>query len=495
MKSLPRSCPSAMGVDPAGILELYQALNQLNCHQVMIARNNQVIAEGYWAPYREGYEHIAYSVSKSFTSTAVGLAIDEGLLSEEDYVISFFPEDLPYEPCENMKKMKVRHLLTMSVGIRNERGVQDDEATWLQKFLYNYVDEEPGSRFSYNSGSTYVLSCIVRKVTGMNVFDYLKLRIFDKIGFSDTIWWEKSPEGINNCFNGLNATAEDFTKLGLLYLNDGVWSGERLLSHEWVQKAQALQIDNSNNDENRHVGDKQGFGPFSDDYKCGYGYLFWHCVHEGAYRGDGIYGQLCIIMPKENMVVSVLAGHDDPGKILEAVWKHLVPAVDRPAGSITDEAAAAYLKKLHLEIPQGERLNEAAVLHSGTTYRFAQNGLGLETLRLDFGKENFLTITTKDGMLCTPIGYGEWINCKTGYDPERFGCDNQFFYDHVGCCGAWQGDSFMLRLAFTRTPFVEQMRIRFHKGCMHIHFWHTVRLYQMEHDLIGVPCEVLNCSE
>lgn len=487
MKELNRCAPSVAHVDPRGVRELFEALNELNCHQVMITRDNSVIAEGYWDPYKKGFIHITYSINKSFTCTAVGMAIDEGLLSEDDFVLRFFPDALPAQPCANMKKMRVRHLLTMSTGVSNERGTVDDEATWLNRFLYNYVDEEPGKRFCYNSGSTYVLGCIIRKVTGINVFDYLKPRLFEPMGFSEDIWWEQSPQGMNTCFNGFNATVEDLTKLALLYRNGGVWEGKRLLSQRWVEKASAFQIDNSDNGRNERMGiTRQGFGHFSRDYKSGYGFLFWHCAHEGAYRGDGIYGQLAIVLPRERMTVAVLAGHPEPGEILEAIWKHLIPAVDRAGDAAESAKICAYTAGLHLSIAQGERSSPLAGAVSGRVYRFDQNGLGLESIRLDFGEQNRLTLITAQGVLSAPVGYSEWINTRTGYDSGHFSCDNQWFYDHVGCCGAWQGDEFVIRIAYTRTPFVDEMRIRFRAHHVQLHYRHTVKMYQMSYDLYGI---------
>lgn len=262
MERLERAAAAACNVDPLRLAEMYEELGKYNVHSVMVTRHGKVIAEGWWAPYKAEYNHIQYSVSKSFVGTAIGLAVSEGLLTVEDRILDILDGILPSRPCENMEKLTIRHVLTMSTGYRTERNMFQEGESWIYSLLSSYIDDEPGKEFRYISSSTYILSAVIHKLTGQNVFDYLKPRLFEPLGFSENIWWETSPEGLNTGFNGLNATAEDITKLALLYLNNGQWKGRQILPKDWVREASDIQIRNIHNDKNQKLGYRQGFGRF-----------------------------------------------------------------------------------------------------------------------------------------------------------------------------------------------------------------------------------------
>lgn len=492
MELLERAKATECGVDPEGILNLYKTLEGMNVHSVMITRHNKVIAEGWWAPYRKDENHILYSVSKSFVGTAIGFAVQEGLLSTEDYVLDIFADVLPSCPCENMKKMKIRHVLTMSTGQKDERNIFHEGESWLYSLLSAYVDNEPGETFRYISSSTYILSAVIWKLTGQTVFEYLKDRLFEPLGFSEHIWWEKSPEGLNTGFNGFNATAEDVTKLALLYLNRGKWKGRQILSEEWVKEASGIQIDNRDNDRNQELGYRQGFGTFTEDYRSGYGYLFWHCKPEGSYRGDGIFGQLCIIMPKQDMTIAVAAGCEEPGKILEAIWNCLLPAVDAPHMHCDmEEVLYEALENLKLPVAAGEKYPPSQEKEWRQKFLMAENGMDVQSLELEFRKDSLpvITIETSKGKLRAKIGYLEWEENETGYDPEGFSCDNVIFFHRVACTGAWKGEEYVVKFAYTETPFVDILRIRLRENSMEGIYTHTVKYGKKEYHILGIKSQ------
>lgn len=488
MKALERAAASSCRVDAGKLAEMYKELGKLNVHSVMVTRANRVIAEGWWHPYRPEYNHIQYSVSKSFVGTAIGIAVTEGLLHVNDKVIDIL-NILPSEPCENMKKLTVKNVLTMSTGHADERNMFQENESWIYSLLSSYIDREPGNKFRYISSSTYILSAVIWKLTGQTVFDYLKPRLFEPLGFSENIWWEKSPEGLNTGFNGFNATAEDITKLALLYLNEGCWNGKQILAKEWVREASSVQIRNGDNEENQILGYRQGFGHFTQDWKSGYGYLFWHCSPEGAYRGDGIYGQMCIVLPRQNMTVAVAAGHREPGEILDVIWKYLLPAVD---SGEADREKDAYLQnvlsKLTIPMAEGEAWHPSAELYSGGVYQTAETGLGMKALSVIFlkGQPASICITTKKGTLEAKIGYMEWIETKTGYDPDGFSCDNVIFFQDTACSGAWQGDEYVIKFVFTRTPFVDTLRLRFEEDRITGTYTHTVKYGKQSYEIMGI---------
>jgi len=171
---LPRSLPANQGVASGGLLDFVSAIEKanLNVHSLMVLRHGQVVAEGWWAPYAPQFKHTLYSLSKSFTSTAVGMAVAEGKLTVDDKVISFFKADLPATISDNLAAMRVKDLLTMTTGHDKEPTPSmraDGNKNWIRAFLADPVDHKPGTHFVYNSGATYMLSAIVQKLSGQPV--------------------------------------------------------------------------------------------------------------------------------------------------------------------------------------------------------------------------------------------------------------------------------------------------------------------------------------
>ncbi|MBE2269169.1 MAG: serine hydrolase [Anaerolinea sp.] len=213
MSPLPRTTPEAQGIPSAAISAFIEAVErQVDAmHSFILVRHGVVVAEGWWTPYRPTDPHSLYSLSKSFTSTAVGLLIAEGRLSLDDLVLDFFPEDAPADPSDNLKAMRVRHLLSMSTGHTTEPfSVMDQfpDKTWVELFLLHPVEHAPGTHFLYNSHATYMLSAIVQKITGGRLLKYLKPRLLDPLGIRGAKW-ERSPQGIDTGGWGLSITTRD----------------------------------------------------------------------------------------------------------------------------------------------------------------------------------------------------------------------------------------------------------------------------------------------
>ena len=185
--TFPRSAAEAQGVSSAALLDFIEAAEaRLDAlHSFMLVRHGHVVAEGWWAPYAASEPHQMFSLSKSFTSTAVGLAVAEGKLSVDDPVLKFFPELAPAEPSANLRAMRVRDLLTMTAG-HHEEDIRafpyNSEENVVAKFLALPVAHKPGTFFVYNTPASYMLSAIVQKVTGQTVLDYLRPRLFTPLG-------------------------------------------------------------------------------------------------------------------------------------------------------------------------------------------------------------------------------------------------------------------------------------------------------------------------
>jgi CubicO group peptidase (beta-lactamase class C family) len=241
---LPRSTPEAQGVSSAEILDFLEAVgkSQHEFHSFMMVRHGQVIAEGWWSPYAPDLNHMLYSLSKSFTSTAIGFAVTEGRLKVDDPVISFFSNDLPDRISENLAALKVKHLLTMSVGhAEDSTPIITQTDNWVKAFLALPIANPPGSAFLYDSGATYMLSAIVQKLTGQKVIDYLRPRLFQPLAI-EGMTWETCPRGINTGGWGLAIQTEGLAKFGQLYLQKGAWNGKQILPVTWIEEATTFKI-------------------------------------------------------------------------------------------------------------------------------------------------------------------------------------------------------------------------------------------------------------
>lgn len=313
---LPRSSPGSQGVPSAAIGKLldYYAEKELELHSIMLLRHGKVVAEGWWEPYGPDRPHMLFSLSKSFTSTAIGFAVEEGLLTVDDLVCDFFPEQVPEVISPNLAKMSIHHLLSMSTGHEQDPSnpvFSTSDGDWVKAFLSLDVEREPGTHFVYNTAATYMLAAILHKITGQSLLDYLTPRLFEPLGIVGATW-ETCPKGINTGGFGLSIKTEDIAKFGQLYLQNGVWNGKQLISAQWIAEAVKKQISN-------------GDDPNSE-WAQGYGYQFWRCRHN-AYRGDGAFGQFCIVVPEQDMVVAITSGVNDMQGVMNGIWEIILPSL------------------------------------------------------------------------------------------------------------------------------------------------------------------------
>jgi CubicO group peptidase (beta-lactamase class C family) len=444
---LPGSTPEAQGLSSSALLAFVEAAEKEieALHGLVLVRHGHVVAQGWWKPYGPETPHQLFSLSKSFTSTAIGLAVEEGLLSLDDPVLSFFPEETPAEPGEHLKNMRIRQLLSMSTGHHEDTTgsfFEREGRSWTAAFLQQPVAHKPGTHFLYNTGATFMLSAILQKVTGTTLLDYLRPRLFEPLGIEHPTW-ETNPQGISIGGWGLSITTGDIARFGQLYLQKGEWNGHRLLPAAWIEEATARQVSN-------------GFNPDSD-WDQGYGYQFWRCRHN-AYRGDGAFGQFCIVLPQQDAVLAITSGVPDMQAVLNLAWEHLLPAMQDqalPDDRETYERLEKKLASLSLAPQPGQTSSPLAKQVSGKTFRFSENEAKLEWVRFDFGKEgSALTLRNAGGEHRLEVSYGRW---STGH--TRFDSDQEQPY---AASGAWTGtDTYVVKLCLYATPFRPTLTFQF----------------------------------
>ncbi len=354
------SSPAAQGVDARGIhafLDAVESAPAVDPHSVMMLRHGQLIAEGWWAPYSPDRRHLLYSLSKSFTSTAAAFAAAEGLLRLDDPVISYFPELDAEVTDARSRSMLVRHVAAMASGHEEEtwgRVMEADPAEPIRAFLQLPPDRDPGTVFAYNQSCTFTLASIIQRESGQTLTDYLRPRLFDPLGIGPVGWQQHPPTGRDLGFTGLHTTTDTIARLGQLYLQRGNWNGTQLLSEEWVAEATRSHVSNA--------------GP-SADWAQGYGFQFWMSQH--GYRGDGAYGQFCLVLPEHDAVIAITAATVEMQSVLDAVWDHVLPAfADSPlAEGDADDSLRDRLSRLALPVvPAKPAPPEGAGSWSGITF-------------------------------------------------------------------------------------------------------------------------------
>lgn len=478
-KPLPRSLPEAQGVDSGGLGRFVSELERRvdAVHSLMLVRHGKVVAEGYWAPYRAEDRHVMYSVTKSFTSTAIGFASQEGRLSVDDTLLSHFPEHAPKKPDSNMQQMRLRDLLRMSTGHDQDPSEKVREAkqgAGVKAFLATRVADKPGTHFLYNSGGTYMLAAVVQKVSGQTVQEYLTPRLFEPLGI-DTPTWAMSQEGINKGAGGLFLHTEDLAKFGQFYLQKGVWEGRQLLNQTWVSAATSLQTATGGNPQS--------------NWDHGYGYQFWRNKVQG-FRADGAYGQFAMVLPELDTVVAITSGTGDMGAVMDTVWESLLPAL-RPAALTPNPKGHARLQaqlaKLELPPQSGQPTGPLSKQLAGEVYRLRKNELGLKSASLAFAEDRAtVRLGTASGPTEVSCGLSTWLRGTTPLMP-KISSVHEVEEQGVAASCAWTDPStFVVQLCFTETAYTVTQSFEFDETAskLEIQTKHNLRWGPTERPLI-----------
>ena len=433
---LPRSTPRAEGVDPAAIAAFVDAAERerAGVHSLMVVRHGNVVAEGWWAPFAPDVRHLVHSVSKSFTSTAIGIAQAEGILSVDEPAIDFFPG------VDGPRDVQLKHLLSMSGGHDEDtmglmRALPGED--WPRLYFASPFVFPPGEHFLYDSGGSYLLSAALQARTGMTLPQFLEPRLFRPLGLA-TPPWAASPAGVSLGGTGLGLLTEDIAVLAELYRRGGAWPDgqggiRQLVPAEWVAEATRAHVDDGPN-------------PVAD-WALGYGYQFWRSQH--GYRMDGAWGQYGLVIPELDLVVAITAGAVDNAAVLGLVWEHLLPGVDRAAaGGVEDAALAERLAHLDLPAPDYRaEAPEAAARIDGRPIAlpFTSLRLASATLHLDGDRTTLETVGSDGSVERIEAGRTEWRAGATAIWP------------HPELAGSRTG---------SRAGWVDDTTFEFHEQCI-----------------------------
>jgi CubicO group peptidase (beta-lactamase class C family) len=437
---LPRSTPEEQGIPSSAIAAFVDAADALDSvNSFMLTRHGHVVAEGWWCPYAEDVPHMMFSVSKSFTSIAVGLVIEAGLLTLDSRVVDLLPEDvpsgLPTNAADRLGTLSVRNLLTMATGhaadtVDLAAGVMAP-ANWARAILAAPLEFEPGEKFVYNSGATYLLAAIVTKVTRERLLDYLTPRLLEPLGIRDATW-EQSPQGIDAGGWGLSITTEELAIFGQLLLQRGEWNGVQLVPAAWIDESTAWQIDTSGSENE------------NPDWAAGYGYQYWRNT-AGGYRADGAFGNFAIVLPELDAVVTFTSSLAETQPLLDLVWEHILPALTPEplaADPTTAEALRIRLRRLELWTPNGVSTTPAADRIDGARWVF--DGTDPSELAIT---GNTIVGTWHGNLQTLAFGDGDWEISEA---------------ESVAASGAWTAqDQLTIRISYFTAPYAETLVLTF----------------------------------
>ena len=447
---VPRSTPEAQGISSAYIQEFMDTLmrdRRTEIHSCIVMRHGHVVAEMYPQPWRKDYRHTMYSVSKTFTSVAVGMCIQDSLIVLNDTIGKFI--SMPASATRNVRAITVRDLLTMQSGIPVDTKMRIHETEWLRAYLSKKNTAVPGTRWAYDSIMSYILSAIVQKATGRMLMDFLQDRLFFPLGITDALW-EESPEGITCGGWGLYIRPEAMAAFGQFLLDKGKWHGKQLLSPSWVEEMMKAQSANGR-----------------------YSYHIWQSQYPGWAEANGANGQFIFLIPEADMVVSITQCTGKTAPIQDWIKTMLVDRCQAEALAPQDYTIS--FEDYTLPLAQGQAYCSDSIPSQNTEVNIASplvledNPLRWKRLGITQSNETMLLdILDTDGRKYTiTLGYGKWIesefNALPYYNPPFQGnFSNLPATWHVAGSYGWQGnDTLNIELHWIDWLTSASLKIRF----------------------------------
>ena len=377
-----KSTPEEHGVASQTVVNFLERMTKLDIrlNSFMLLRDNDIIAEGYWKPFDAEKQHRMYSISKSFTSCAIGILVDEGKLSLDDKVADFFPDKCPKNLHPYTARATVRDLLRMASPHEESTYKIYNGGNWVESFFHIKPSHPPGTVFCYDTSGTHVLGALVERVSGLSLHAFMRDRVLDDIGFSKDAVWLPDPFGVPQAGSGMYCTTRDLARFALLCQHYGCFEDKRYISEEYMKAATTKQIEN----------DVRGLLGSYTVGGWGYGYKFW-CGIDDVFVCYGMCGQFAFISPGRRMIALTTADTQvDPGDeslILNAIWEELFVPVN---GDILPENAAAHSKmrdqldNLTLLAAPGKAVSPIIPQITGKSYMLYENPLGISGIKLDF---------------------------------------------------------------------------------------------------------------
>lgn len=441
---LSRESLQNLNISGQAIKNLLDEINdeKMEVHSLIISKKGKVAFEAYWEPYARDIPHIMYSVSKTFAATIIGILYDMGLVDLFKPLIEYFPQ-YAHLATGYMKELNLHHLLSMNGGTdyatTNQICCNTDKPDWAANFFEDKLIHKPGTHFEYNTPGSYMLCRTAMEITGIKPLEFLNDHLFNHMSITG-VNWDECPLGCNIGGWGMWMKSEDLLKVGLLYLNKGVYNGKRLLSEEWIDKLSSFQSDSANPKNLTQIG---------------YGYQVW-LNSIGGFRMYGMYGQFCFVIPEKEMVVVTTGGMSNPNMLADAVLR----MINNSYGLTTKEEEIGLKQKVALlkMPPLSSSYIPKLDIGRPVVFKMEENEEGYEELEFVFYKDGgMLTLAyskEQGGYTCVlPFGYGYWKKgtrvCKAGIRQWTGGVKRTV------SSAKWDKNILTLELRFYETAFAE----------------------------------------
>ncbi len=389
MLTIERTRPEDAGVPSQCIMRMISRLERkkIPMHSLLLMRHGKLICECYYKPCSPHDQHRMFSITKSFTSIAIGLLADEGRISLDDRIVGYFPEKVPKDVHPYIAQMTIRDMLMMRTCHASTTYKLDLASDWVGSFFTTPPTHPPGSVFHYDTSGAHVLCALVEKLTGMDMLDYIKKKL-PGLGLSEGSRLLKDPFGVSIGGSGLVATSEDILRFGIFLYSEGNIDGEQLLSADYIRTATSL------------LTATEVTAPLPSE-ACGYGMQFWRTEKNG-YVCYGMGGQLIIVLPDYDVICVTTADTQGIGggnqQIYDALYEEVLPYLDRegPAAASdvggdgganhdhADDPYARFIASQSLLAPDGAAHSPIESEISGRRYLIdGDNGFSFMELRFN----------------------------------------------------------------------------------------------------------------
>ena len=369
------SSPEAQGLDSEALIAIFDWVEtrRLPIHSLQIVRYGHLVLDAYFFPFLQGERHDVASVTKSITTTLIGMALDRGAIPSLE--TSVYPL-LDSRPPADIRKQQIllRHLLTNSSGLDCGRANFEAEMLamsaaqdWLRFAFDLPMHEAPGGRFAYCSPGFHLLSAMISRRTGLTAEDFARQNLFTPLGITD-VRWPRDPQGISQGAGDLQLRPTDLLKVGYLFLRQGEWDGRQIVSRQWIEQATRRQIET----------------PSSDDYGFG-----WWVSRDlpGIYQAAGRGGQRLIVWPAKDIAVVMTAGGFDPAPLAPLLLRSVKSNTALPVNPVAHSRLSARVRAA--TVPAQTKISAPplparAVAVSHRVYAWDPNPLGVRAMELLF---------------------------------------------------------------------------------------------------------------
>ncbi len=432
MLTFQNALPEHVGIPSGSIINFIERLekHQIPMHSLLLMRKDKLVTQAYYAPFTADTPHRMFSIAKSFTSVAIGLLIDEGKLSLDDKIVTFFPDMVPSHVHPYIAEMTIRDMLMMRTCHTTTTYKNNPKQSWVESFFTAEPTHPSGKLFHYDTSSPHTLCALAERLTGLSMMDYLKQKLAP-LGFSDGSYILKDPFGVSMGGSGLVATSMDLLRFAYFISHKGFIEGRQLLSAEYIEAATSK------------LSDTRMTAPCLSEAQ-GYGYQFWR-NERGGYVCYGMGGQLIIFLPDYDLICITTADTQGIGGgnqiIYDSLYEEILPFITEEDLPIHTGTCTAYHTKLQnlklMPLVGNITYSPAAYIPDNAWYQTSANSMGFERIGISFNKNTGASDAAGTLSFCLK---GEEYSISFGFDRLCYG-SFPIYHMKYAASGLWVSEN------------------------------------------------------